>query len=673
MPRITRSSLVHGALVAFAAALVVRAAHVQLVQGREWAERARRQQYAGADLPAPRGRILDVSRVPLDESRERVSVAVAPREMRDRDRPTLARELARLGVSRSVARRAVDPRQRWVPVPGSWLPGEVAPLTGLRGVHAEPVMIRNYTMRQSTRRVVGHVNAAGKAVDGLEAALDEHLRGRAGREMVVRDARGRRSESPAVESTPAQPGDDITLTINQELQEIAERALQNAATEMGADGGDIVVLDPFSGEIRALATLRRGSVWSGSPALSEPFEPGSTLKPFVAARLLELGRARTDDVIDTENGVYTIEGRTVHDVHRAERMTFTEIIAHSSNVGIVKLASRLSVREQYEALRDLGFGTPTGVPYPSEASGLLRAPPQWTRQSAASLAMGYEISVTALQLALAYAAFANGGELLEPALVKEIRAPDGTVRYRHERRVVRRVMSERVADTMRGLLRGTVAGGSASEADVGSFEVAGKTGTARKNIGGRYVSGKYTASFVGIFPVDRPQYVILVKLDNPTSAIYGGRTAAPVSRSVIQAALAARDAALDRGALAGSMKRAPVDTALLAAEVADAAPHADTGAEVAPRPAPPAPTPSATDGSAPYVFTLPHTPRGARAPRELRTVPAVQGLAVRDAARILHQAGFRVRLVGSGTAVTTSPVAGARAAAGSLVRLTARP
>jgi membrane peptidoglycan carboxypeptidase len=283
--------------------------------------------------------------------------------------------------------------------------------------------------------------------------------------------------------------------------------------------------------------------------------------------------------------------------------------------------------------------------------------------------MGYEISVTALQLALAYASFANGGLLLEPALVKEIRAPDGSVLYEHEPRVVRRVMSPEIADRMRGLLRGTVAGGSASAADLGTFAVAGKTGTARRNVGGRYVSGQYTASFVGLFPVDRPQLVILVKLDNPSSAIYGGRTAAPISRIVLEAAVAAEDAALDRGALVGSAVRRPPDSAEVRKRIAEAA-RADSASPRAPAP-PPAAVPTGTSAVALDLPLRGDAER--RATREPREVPQVRGLPVREAARVLHLAGFRVRLTGSGSAVATAPAAGTRLAAGAVVRLEARP
>ncbi len=680
MLRITRVSIMHGALLLFAMVLVGRAAYVQLWQGRQWAAQAQRQQLSNAKLPAPRGAIYDVSGVQLARSREMVTVSIAPRETRESAK--IARELAKLRVDRKLIARSGDRKRVWVPLPGRHLSGDIGTLLAMTGVHRTPVMERMYPPWQSSRRVVGHVDRDGIAVDGLERALDDLLRGEAGIATEVRDARGRRLPSPGVPGKLPVPGSDVVLTISQALQEIADRALQDAIAKMGAEGGDIVVLDPYSGEVRALATYRKGRS-SGSPAISEPFEPGSTLKPFIAAALLSRNLAEPDDTMDVEDGVLTIEGRTIRDVHKASSMTLREVIAQSSNVGIVKFAQRLTAREQYETLRDVGFGTPTGVPYPSEAPGVLFTPASWSRQSPASLAMGYEVSVTPLQLALAYAAIANGGELLEPALVKEIRDPDGTVTFRNRRRAVRRVMPVEVAATVRGMLRETVAGGTATDAGIGTFEVAGKTGTAWRTVKGRYAPNQYTASFVGIFPAERPQYVILVKIDNPSGVYYGGKTAAPVSKVVIEAALAARDAALDRGALMAVRTPSAVSREREVVESAEGAlwmgkrGTPSTGTLATPTAALDSVDAGLATGksriSAPFVFTLPVGRSPRTTPEPPREIPHVAGLTVREAARRLHSAGFRVRLVGTGTVTGTSPAGGIAAAAGALVRLTATP
>lgn len=683
MLRSVRLTIVHLALVAFAVALVARAAQVQLWQGREWLARAQRQQFGEATLPAARGTIADITGVPLVESRPVVALRVAPREVRDRRQ--VARLLERLGVPRAWVRRASDTARAWVEIPGRYLPMEAAPLVGLRGVYAEPGLERVYTTREATRRLVGRADASGNGMDGVELALDSVLRGQSGRALLLRDARGGRGEPPFDTTVAPRAGADVVLTISQPLQEIAQRALGDAVRALDASGGDIVVLDPYSGEIRALASERRDPRSTGSPALSEPFEPGSTVKPFFAAALLRLGRARPTDVVDTENGSYTIEGRTLRDTHPAAALSLADVLRYSSNIGITKFVQRLSPREEFEALRDVGFGTPTGVAYPAEAGGVLRSPERWSRQSRASLAIGYELTVTPVQLAAAYGAIANGGELVAPALVREIRDADGRVLYSHRRRVVRRVMDSTVAATVRRMLVATVDSGTATAAGLGTFELAGKTGTARRaGEGGVYQKSSYTASFVGLFPADRPQYVIVVKLDDPQGAEYGGgATAAPVSRVVLQAALAARDAALDREALARSEALAGSEAPRFAAAAAPTVASRGATTERSPTlpvtaPAVTAPARTAFAETAPADsspvaereerIVLPYAPPPAMR-RVPRRVPDVRGLPARAAALALHRAGFRVEMTGAGDAAGTAPAPGTVLRQGALVRV----
>lgn len=667
MPTDRRLTVLHLSLIGFALAIVARAAQVQLWQGKAWAARAERQHYAEAALPAPRGDILDASGATLAQSREVVRLSIAPREVRER--AALERALRRAGVPASSIRHALDTARQWVVLPGRYLAADVAAALAMRGVYAEPIVDRVYGADDGMRRIVGRVGPDGRPVDGLELALDSLLRGSRGEATLLRDARGRRFESPTSPGVSPRPGQTVVLTLNDELQGICERALDDAVARLGASGGDIVVLDPHDGAVLAMASHRPDPRSTASTALTEPFEPGSTLKPFIAATLLTLGRARPDEVIDTHNGVYTVNGRTITDEHKAPRLSLHDVIRFSSNVGITSFAARLTPAEEYQALRDFGFGTPTLVPYPSEASGTLRPPREWSLQSQASLAMGYEIAVTPLQLATAYAAIANGGELLQPALVKEVRDADGTIVYQHEKRVVRRVMSPEVAARIREMLVDVVERGTAVQADLSTYAVAGKTGTARRAVRGvGYAARQYTASFVGLFPATDPQYVILVKLDDPTGASYfGGSTAAPVTKAVLEAALAARDAALDRRALAAqSLARAETPG------VRDGDADHGGGDSLA------GAVDTAGTGTVPYVVSL--GARGAAGARPApaaagsarRAVPDVRGLPLRAAVTVLHRAGFRVQLA-SGPLGTTLPAAGTLAPVGSTIRLFSPP
>ena len=669
MIRTSRVGLVHAAFALFGVVLVGRAAQVQLFQTSIWRTKARNQQMAASPLPAPRGMILDESGAMLVESRQLVRLNVAPREVAGdskknpyaapRRLAALARALARGGVSPEWVARATDTTRVWVTIPGRFLMSDVSAAVAMRGVHSEPVLERVPPANDGLRRLVGRVDDAGEPVDGLEKALDPVLRGESGHTALLRDAKGTRFDSPTLSADNAKPGRTVVLTVNQTLQDIAEKALGDAVHQTGATGGDIVVLDPNSGEVRAMASRRADPLSTSATALTEVYEPGSTLKPFVVARLLDLHRARVDEVMNTHNGTFELNGRKIEDDHPSASFSLADVIRFSSNIGIVQFAMRFSPREQYELLRDVGFGSPSGLPYPAEESGRLPTPQRWDKQTAASLAMGYALNVTPLQLANAYAAIANGGELMQPAIVKEIRGTDGTVLYRHQRTVVRRVMTEETARTVRGLLRGVVESGTGESASLATFDVAGKTGTARRTEHGKYAAGKYTASFVALFPADNPQLVILIKLDNPSTSIYGGKAAAPVLKTVLQAAIAARDASLDRRNLAAVPKRVNATMALPESVVS-----ADSIVRVT------------ESGSVPYVYRLDSPRKPPAAAIAARAVPDVRGFPVRRAVYALHRAGFRVSLATAdafGSASTTAPPAGTLAPSGTTVRLLRAP
>jgi len=432
------------------------------------------------------------------------------------------------------------------------------------------------------------------------------------------------------------------LTLDAELQEIAQRALDDALRRMDADGGDVVMLDPGTGEVLALASRQRDG--SARPsAFTDTFEPGSLAKIFAAAGLLALRRVLPTDHVSGEGGKWHVLGRTITDDDPQPSLTLADAIRVSSNIAIAKFAARLTPAEQYATLRDFGFGTLTGIEFPAEATGRLRTPSEWSRPSAASLAMGYELSVTPIQVAMAYGALANDGVLLQPTLIREVRSATGGARYRHRPEPVRRVVSREVAVALRNLLRGVVERGTGAEAALTNFPVAAKTGTARRVVNGRYAAGEYTASFAALFPADQPQLVLVVKIDNPHKGSYfAAQTAAPVTRSMLEQALSARTVALDRARLSTAAPRAA------------AAPAEDPG------------------GLAPYVVPWPYQPDSAGAgPR--RAVPDVAGFGMREAVRTLHRRGFRVALRGWGVAEHTWPAAGDSAAAGSMVTLFADP
>ncbi len=429
------------------------------------------------------------------------------------------------------------------------------------------------------------------------------------------------------------------LTLDAELQEIAERALGRAVSEAKATGGDVVILQPRTGEILAMASVRRGSGGSVG-VISDPYEPGSTAKIFTAAGLLRTGKATPHDSVFAEHGTWVVPGRKpIHDTHPAGMLSLSDVIRVSSNIGIAKLGARLTPAEQFRALRDFGFGVQTGIEFPQEAPGRLRRPAQWTVPSAAALAMGYELSVTPLQLACAYGALANRGVLIEPTLVREVKDPGGALRWSHQVRPVRRAVSKEVAGQLSHMLLGVVEEGTGRRAALGTYAVAGKTGTSRHNVGGRYERDRYYATFVGYFPATDPQLVLLVKVDDPVGVDYfGGGIAAPVTRTILEAALATPAVTLDRARL--SRRQAP------------AAPEA-------------APLETTVGEAVALSWPLPRKTPTPAAPQ--REVPDVAGETLRAAVRALHRAGFQVRVTGWGEVTGTSPAAGARADSGTTV------
>lgn len=616
-------------------AVTARAVQLQLVQHERWLERAADQHARQLTLPAPRGAIYDRDGVPLAVSQKGFRVAVAPAEVKDRAATSEALRTA-LGISSKAATAAIDPARRWVLLPGVYGAPVRERLEGLAGIHFELVVQRFHPHGALAIEVLGRVSGDGRALGGLELEMDEELSGQPGSAVVRRDALGDPIPGASLTVQEPRPGNDLFLTLDFDLQEIAHEALRDAIEETGAAGGDLLIADPWNGDILAAAS-RAGDGRPRWAAVTDPVEPGSTIKPFIVASLLAEKRAAMGDSLDASEAPFVRNGRRwPTDVHRNGRLSVHQALEKSSNIALAILSQRLRAPEQYAMLRAFGFGTPTGIHYPSESGGTLRRPEEWSRYSQASMAIGYEVSATPLQLLMAYAALANGGTLMAPRLVREVRSPRGKPVVRTEATPVRRVVSPEVASQVAAALVDVVRGGTARQASLETFSVAGKTGTARR-VGARgYEAGAYTATFAGFFPAVDPQLVILVKLDRPSGAYYGGLTAAPVTRETLAAALAARGTPLDRTAIAlARPRRGGTERG----SDADPATGGDTG---------------------PFIFALDAGPPrrldvGASAPRP---VPDVANLPLRDAARRLHAQGFTVRVEGSGTVLGTVPAAG---------------
>jgi cell division protein FtsI (penicillin-binding protein 3) len=622
--------------------VVSRAAVVQVGQGSRWEAAAQAQQRETVEVPAPRGSILDRNENPLAASNVIYRVGVAPRELESQTRGDVLALLAEeLKLDRKTSSSLRETDRRWVVIPGRHTPQVAEHLRGIQGVYLERQLERFYPHQTLARGVLGTV-LDGKGRGGIEGGFESHLAGASGREVQARDNEGQPIPGQSYLVGSPQPGGKVILTLDRDLQEIGHEALAAAIEETGAQGGDLIVSDPKTGEILTLVSIKDGNP-TGLSAINAPYEPGSTLKPFTVAGILDHGVGSLADSIDGEEGRWRVEGRTLTDTHPHEDMTLADALRVSSNIGVAKAAQALARADQYQLLRDFGFGTPTGVEIPGEAAGTLRKPSDWSRQSSASLAIGYEIGVTPIQVVMAYGALANGGKLMEARLVRELRDADGTTTYLGEPRVVRQVIPSSIARDISNVLVEAVENGTGTEAQLATFTVAGKSGTSRAyGIQGGYEKGAYYSSFVCFFPVEDPQLVVYVKLERPEGAYYGGATAAPVTRATMEAVLAARQAPIDREALASLTRRQPRNTPLSGIQFASSSPP----------PSPPV-----------------RTPRTPNSPETGAVIPDVSGWPPRLAVRRLHAHGFRVLLEGTGPISGTDPAPGTPLTPGDTVRV----
>jgi cell division protein FtsI (penicillin-binding protein 3) len=687
MIRLDRLSVVSAALTAFAVAIVGRAVQVQIIEHDKWRTEAVKQQYTTSVLLARRGTILDGAEVPLAESQELVRINIATREIVPDERRILLRRLravrsvkltpAQLRVLRG---EAVDP---WIPLGGVHYTRDLDQLRRMKGVHLEPAIRRAVAVPVSLVPVVGKVDGMGRATDGLELSLDSLLQGVSGSGVMLRDRSRGQPFSPFSSVVKPTPGNDIVLTFHRQLQELVERELVAGVRRHAAVGGDVLVMDARSGAVLAAVGVRAGKVVPSATPLTEPYEPGSVIKPFVVAALLDRGATTPTTVINTENGRWTTDGRTFEDSHKAAQMTVADIIRYSSNIGIVKLVqSALPRDDEYALMRDLGLGAPTGVPYLGESSGRLPTRNNWTKWTWAQLATGYELLATPLQLAQAYTALANQGTMIEPTLVSEIRDPDQRVIWRHTPRAVRAVMTPNTAQVVNSMLESVVDSGTATAAGLSSYAVSGKSGTARRALGKQgYVPGHYNSSFVALFPADAPQLIVVARMiDASVPNNYGGATAGTVVRGVLSGTLGLPDV-LDRRALREIRRPAAIatkpqpspDASISTAESGqlDDSIAVDTAAST-PRVRPTLPAPPVERTVVvPWPAVGSTSARGTAAPTSV-VVPDVHGLSLRDAVRALHAAGLRVAMT-EGRSMTTIPAAGAAVRRGSVVRLAATP
>ncbi len=488
------------------------------------------------EVPAHRGRILDRDGEPLAISTPVKSLWAFPAQV-DATPAQLAQLARVLELPPQALARKLDPGEDFAFVAKQVPPetAERAMALGIKGLHDQNEYRRFYPAGESMSQILGFTGDHDAGQEGIELAQQPWLGGSAGSRRVIINRRGEVVEDVEAIRAP-QAGRDLVLSIETRLQHIAFRELRAAIEAHRAKAGGLVVMDARSGEILALANWptynpnarNRGSAERmRNRALTDVFEPGSTLKPFTIAAALEAGRVRPDTVIQTAPGTMTIGAATIHDAHPNGALTVAQVIQKSSNVGAAKIALSLPPETMWRVLSECGFGAPPKTGFPGEVGGRLRPPKTWRPIEQATMAYGHGISVNLVQLARAYTVFADNGELKSATLFKTAGPVAG-----------RPVLKPETAAAVRRMLEMAVSpGGTAPKAQVAGYRVAGKTGTAHK-LDGRVYTNRYVSSFVGFAPASSPRFVVAVMIDEPSAGVYyGGEVAAPVFASVTGAAL----------------------------------------------------------------------------------------------------------------------------------------
>ena len=539
--RIRRRVIVVAVLIGIGFVIIVgRLFDLQVLRAEEFTKLANRQHQKTLTVQAGRGAMYDRNGNILAINMDVPSVFGAPKYVSDPRATATRLNLALKTDVRQLESKLTSGRD-FVWLARRLEPERAEQLRGLSlsGIGVIPEGRRFYPKGAMLSHVLGFANIDNQGLEGLERRYDDQLRGERGRLVVEQDAFGSAVLQKDLNYVAPSPGHDLTLTIDEVIQYYAEQELHEVVTRTRAASGVVIVVEPQTGAILALAVrptfdpnMPKGdaSLWRNR-AINDAYEPGSTFKLVAAAAALEDKLVSPDELIYGEEGAFAVENTVVHDSHKYGWMTFAQVLHRSSNIGMVKVAQRLGPEKLFRAITAFGFGRKTDVDLSGEQRGIIKDPQAWSRRTLASLAMGQEIGATPMQIVMAMSAIANGGALMRPFVVSEVRAPNGDQVARAEPVVRGRAVSSGTANAMRDILRGVVLpGGTGTLAAVHGYDVAGKTGTAQKidPLTGGYSATKMVSSFVGFLPAGDPKLCILVMVDEPQTDQWGGTVAAPV-------------------------------------------------------------------------------------------------------------------------------------------------
>ena len=634
-----------GLLGLWAVGIEARLVNLQIYKHADLVARAERQQMQTLKAPAMRGDIVDRRGHVLATSVDADSIYAVPSEITnaegtvkrlcealgdcsDKERQTLVERLGHRGAP--FVRRQVSPDEA----------RRVAALN-IEGIGFVKESKRFYPNKELAAQLLGYVGLDGNGLSGLESSYDTQIRGKAGTVLVNIDARHHafsRFEKPPTS------GSTVELTIDEYLQHVAERELHRGVTENKAAGGTAIIMDPHTGEILAMASeptfnpnayREFDEVTRRNRAVQDTYEPGSTFKVVTASAAIEEKVMPIETMIDTNPGQIRIgPDRIVRDTKNHGVLSFVDVIVESSNIGAIKIGFKVGAERMSEYVSRYGFGHPVSSDFPGESSGIVWNKNKWTDSALASVSMGYQVGVTALQMATAVSAVANGGQLVEPRVIRAVYHDNA--RYAVQPKIVRRTTSTDTAATLTGIMEQVVERGTATAAKIPGYTIAGKTGTAAKLVGGRYSHSDYTASFVGFIPSRNPAFTIIVVVDSPHAGQYfGGSVSAPVWKRIAEATL-------QYLGIAPTIN--PTPPVLVT-----------RGGESSVQPA------SGESTGGPMLSLVTDGPPG--------TVPDLHGMSARDAIRRLVRLGLSAQVAGDGFVISQDPRAGEPLEPGSVCRL----
>lgn len=537
-------------------AIWVRCVWLQTLTPHRYLALARRQQRTTQSLRANRGVIYDRNGRVLAISMEAPSVYANARRIKNKSE--MAHRLANItGTSEKMIKQRLSKDKGFVWIARQLDPSVESSIRSLQrfgvGVREEPKRI--YPHGQLASHIIGFVDIDQKGLEGIELTHNGVLQGQEGWRSTLKDAKGDLLIGPWTSQTQPVDGYDVVLTIDTVVQQVVEETLDWATDEFNAKGGYVVVMDPSTGEVLAMAS--RPSYDANEPgkvpteyrrnrAVTDLFEPGSVMKVLTAAALLEDGLITPEERLFCENGEYSTVGRHIlHDHTPHGTMTFHDIIRLSSNIGVAKAAQRLAPEKLYSWMRAFGLGSKTGIDVPGEVSGILSKPEKWSKLTPYMIPIGQEIAVTPIQLAVMTSVIANGGERVQPYIIQRVQTSEGQIIRSTSPKLPERIISTETAAMVQHMMSSVVESGTGRLAKVQGLTVAGKTGTAQKvESNGRYSHSQFVASFVGFGPVPdsqniwgsltRPKFVIVISMDEPHPIYFGGQVSAPMFKRIVE-------------------------------------------------------------------------------------------------------------------------------------------